>query len=182
MIKYVNEHDKRNQNWSRPSSTKGYQHKMKILFVCRGNVGRSQIAEALLKRELNDVKIAEVSNNPPENIKVLSAGTLLSGPEQAIGELTPAIDNVVDVMKEVGVDVSKNFRTQITEEMANDADRIILVVDERDPIPDYLVNNPKVEKWDVLDPKGQSLEFTRQVRDQINIFVKDLVAGLQKDL
>jgi protein-tyrosine-phosphatase len=152
---------------------------MKILFVCRGNVGRSQIAEALLKKELKDVEVVEVSNNPLVDIEVMSAGTLLSEPEQAIGELTPAIDNVVDVMKEVGVDVSKNFRTQITEEMANDADRIILVVDERDPIPEYLVNNPKVEKWDVLDPKGQSLEFTRQVRDQIGVFVKGLVVGLQ---
>jgi protein-tyrosine-phosphatase len=58
--------------------------------------------------------------------------------------------------------------------MVNAADKVILVVDERDPLPEYVIDNPKVMKWDVLDPKSQSLEFTRKVRDQIHAFVKDL--------
>jgi protein-tyrosine-phosphatase len=44
---------------------------MKILLVCRGNVARSQMAEALLKKE---------------GFEVQSAGTKLSGPEQPLGE------------------------------------------------------------------------------------------------
>lgn len=92
---------------------------MKILFICRGNVGRSQIAEALFKKEVGD------------SVLVYSAGTKLSGPEQAIGELTPGINNVIDVMNEIGIDISKNIRKQVTEDMAKDADKIILVVDER---------------------------------------------------
>jgi protein-tyrosine-phosphatase len=78
-------------------------------------------------------------------------------------------------MNEIGIDMTQNIRQNITPEMAEWADKIILVVDERDPIPDYLVTNPKVIKWDVLDPKGQSLEFTRDVRDQIIGLVKKFV-------
>ena len=137
---------------------------MKVLFVCRGNVGRSQIAEALLKKV--DSGRFEVS----------SAGTKLSGPEQPIGELMPAIKEVLDVMNEVGIDVSHNIRRQVTEEMANDADKIILVVDDNDPIPDYLTDNSKVIRWDVLDPKGKDLEFTRNVRNQITDLIKLFVA------
>lgn len=136
---------------------------MKVLFICRGNVGRSQMAEALLKKSVDD------------SYEVISAGTQLSGPEQPIGELSPAIDNVIEVMREEGVDISGNIRNQVTKEMADSADKIVLVVDERDPIPEYLVNNPKVIKWDVLDPKGQSLEFTREVRDQIKGLIKDFL-------
>ena len=135
---------------------------MKILFVCRGNVGRSVMAEALLKQQGGD-------------FEVTSAGTKLSGPEQPIGELKPAIDIVLDAMNEVGINVSGYVRKQITEEMVSNADKVILVVDERDPIPDYLINNQKVITWDVLDPKGQTLEFTRGIRDQINNLVQDFV-------
>lgn len=136
---------------------------MNILFVCRGNVGRSQMAEALLKKEAGDA------------FHVTSAGTALSGPEQPIGELTPGINEVLEVMNEVGIDVSGNIRQQLTPEMVAAADKVILVVDERDPLPDYVIDNPKVMKWEVLDPKGQSLEFTRQVRDQIRKYVNEFV-------
>lgn len=136
---------------------------MKVLFVCRGNVGRSQIAEALLKKEAGD------------RFDVSSAGTKLSGPEQPIGELMPAIKEVLDVMIEVGVDVSHNIRRQVTEEMVNGVDKIVLVVDENDPIPDYLTDNTKVIRWDVLDPKGKDLEFTRKVRDQIHGYIQKFV-------
>ena len=71
------------------------------------------------------------------------------------------------------ISISKNIRKQITKEMIDSFDKIILVMDNRDLIPDYLVDNPKVIRWDVLDPKGQSLEFTRQIKDQI----KDLISA-----
>lgn len=136
---------------------------MKVLFICRGNVGRSQIAESLFKKMTDD------------SFEVISAGTKLSGPEQPIGELSPAIDNVLTVMNEDGIDISKNIRHQVTELMANSSDKIILVVDEYDPIPDYLVDNPKVIRWSVPDPKNQSLEFTRNVRNQIKNLIEDFL-------
>ncbi len=136
---------------------------MKILFVCRGNVARSQIAEALLKSRGGDSFI------------VNSVGTKLSGPEQPIGELTPAINEVIEAMSEIGIDVSQNIRKQITEEAAQDADKIILVTDEHDPIPDYLTDSSKITHWHVLDPKGKDLEFTRNVRNQISDLVDQFI-------
>ena len=133
---------------------------MNILLVCRGNVARSQIAEAVFKRTAFGIH------------DVVSAGTKLSGPEQPIGELMPAISEVLEVMREDGDEIAHYVRKSVTEEMAEKADKIILIVDDRDPIPEYLLNNTKTIRWDVLDPKGQSLEFTRTVRDQI----KGLVA------
>ncbi len=138
---------------------------MKILFVCRGNVGRSQIAEALFS------KIA------PQH-EVLSAGTKLSGPEQPLGELRPGTDIVIDAMKEIGMDISNYRRKEVTKKMADDADKIVMVVDERDPVPDYLLNNPKVIIWDVLDPKGRTLEFTINTRKQIEGLLNEFVKSL----
>lgn len=134
---------------------------MKILFVCRGNVGRSQMAEALFRKKFANKH------------EVFSAGTKASA-ERPLGELSPAIDNVLAIMNEEGIDMSKNVSKQITEDMANMADKIILVVDDRDPIPDYLIDNPKVTKWNVLDPKGQDLEFTRETREQIKRLIDSM--------
>ncbi len=137
---------------------------MKILFVCRGNVARSQIAEVLLK------------NRGGNSFTVSSAGTKLSGPEQPLEELRPALNEVLGVMKEIGIDMSQNIRKQITEEMVLEADKIILVVDERDPIPDFLKNSHKiVVNWHVLDPKGKDLDFTRSVRNQISDLVDSFI-------
>lgn len=139
---------------------------MNILFACRGNVGRSQIAEALFKKETG------------EKYSIFSAGTKLSGPEEPIGELVPGTAAVIEVMNEIGIDVSKNIRKQITEDMVASADMVILVVDEHDPLPEYVVNNTKVTTWNVPDPKGQSLEFTRSVRDEIHEHVKELATNI----
>jgi len=110
--------------------------------------------------------------------EVISAGIKLSGAEQPIEELGSIIDNLNIVMKEEGLDISKNIRKQVTQEMINDAEKIILTVDERDLIPDNLRNNQKVVIWNVVDPKNQSLEFTRQIKDQI----KDLIENFLKSL
>lgn len=144
-----------------------------ILFLCRGNVGRSQIAEALFNKKAHDAGLGVVA---------ISAGTKLSGPEQPIGELSPGIDIVVDAMNEVGIDVSKNIRQSVTPDMVNGVDGVILVVDDRDPIPEYLIDNPKImARWDVLDPKGQTLDFTRDVRNQIAVFVDALIEKFKED-
>lgn len=108
-------------------------------------------------------------------MEAVSAGIKLSGPSQTLEELRPATDNVLEVMKEEGLDVSKEIRTQIDEKMAGEADKIILAVDESDYLPDYLINNPKVTNWEVADPKGKSLEETRNIKDRI----KELIFGLK---
>ncbi len=128
---------------------------MNILFVCRGNVARSQMAEVLFKKYIKG------------DYNVLSAGTKLSGPEQPIGELGEILDNMIAVMKEEGADVSGNIRNQLTPEMVSWAGKIFMITDENDPIPDYLSDSSKVTHWELPDPKNTSLEFHREVRDKI---------------
>jgi protein-tyrosine-phosphatase len=133
---------------------------MNILFICKGNVGRSQIAEALFRKKFNDEHV------------VVSAGTKLSGPEQAIGGLLPNIQEVLDVMSEEGIDIGGYIRKQLTEDMVENADKVIAVMEDTEELPEYLINSPKLIRWSVPDPKGQDLEFTRNVRDQIKEYIE----------
>ncbi len=127
---------------------------MKILFVCRGNVGRSQMAEALFKKYIKG------------DYSISSAGTKLSGEECPLVDL-PLAENVIDVIKEEGIDVSQNYRNQLTEEIFNKADKVVLVVDDADPLPDYVIGRDKVIRWSVPDPKGTTLERHREILNQI---------------
>ncbi|MFA6295080.1 MAG: arsenate reductase ArsC [Candidatus Paceibacterota bacterium] len=136
---------------------------MKILFICKGNVGRSQIAEALFRKMTNN------------KVDVISAGTKLSGPEQPIGELMPQIKEVLDVMNEEGVDISKSVRKQLTEKMVEDSDKVIAIIEDDEVLPDYLIKSSKLVRWNVPDPKGKELEFTRKTRDQIKAYIQDLL-------
>lgn len=101
----------------------------------------------------------------------MSAGTQLSGPEQTIGELLPHTREVLDVMMEEGLDISSRRRKQLTEDMAADADRIIALLEDSEALPPYLAESDKVTRWNVPDPKGKDLAFTRRVKDTI----KDLI-------
>lgn len=134
---------------------------MKILFICKGNVGRSQIAEAMCRKIHPDWEI-------------ISAGTQLSGPEQPIGELMPGIIEVLAVMKEEGIDASEAIRNQLTEKMVNEVDKVVVIIENDVVLPDFLSSSPKLIRWNIPDVKGKDLKFTRAVKEQI----KNLIAGL----
>ena len=135
----------------------------KILILCRGNVARSQMAEAFFHKL------------SPHPLNIISAGTLVPRPGEVLTSLLPRIAELITAMQEEGIDLSQKSRTQVTPEMVRAADQIILVIDDRDPVPDYVMDHQRVLRWDVLDPKGQSLEFTREVRDRIKGYVEEYI-------
>jgi arsenate reductase len=139
---------------------------MNILFVCKGNVGRSQIAEALF---------VELS---PEEHAVSSAGTDVSAEGQKLGDFEPA-QVVIDSLKEIGVEVSQKARNQLTPEMVEHADRIIVMTQEN--IPEYLRDNPKAIPWEVEDPQGGSLETLRETRKKITQLVLRLIKDVREE-
>ncbi|TSC63254.1 MAG: arsenate reductase [Parcubacteria group bacterium Athens0416_74] len=125
---------------------------MKVLFVCEGNVGRSQMAEGIFR---------ELSHGKHE---AFSAGTLvIKGDDHAL--------------KEIGVDASEYVREPVTQELVESADTVVVMARD-ETVPEYLKTSPKAIFWDVADPFEQSLEFTRRIRDQIRTHIEGLVTSM----
>ncbi len=137
---------------------------MNILFVCKGNIGRSQMAEALFK-QLNTEHA------------VMSAGTIVSADgEKADGMRLKDIifaGNVILSLQEKGIDVADNVRTQLTPELLDWADKAIVMA-EPETIPEYLEHSPKMEYWEISNPKGMNLNDHRDRINQIEVLVKKL--------
>lgn len=120
---------------------------MKILFVCTENAGRSQMAEGFL-------------NSMTEKHKGMSAGTR---PAKRVNSMT------IEVMREVGIDISKHYSKPLTHELLRRADRVITMgCSAKEACP-------MGEDWDIEDPKDASLEKFRRIRDRIKAKVEALV-------
>lgn len=137
---------------------------MRILFVCRANMFRSQIAGAFFKKFC-------------DKHEVESVGTLVNKEEgQKLKERNEKeVKLIIKVMKEVGIDIGENKIKQITLEMVEWADKIICMA-QKETIPDYLTESNKVICWDVKDAvHGSDYEFFVKSRDKIERLVKGLV-------
>jgi protein-tyrosine-phosphatase len=137
---------------------------VELLYVCRSNIGRSPIAEALTKKYFS-------------GHKVLSVGTIvkeMGREDKTIGSFGEDTTHLISALKEEGIDVSNNKLKQLTEEMVQSSDKVIVMA-EKKTIPDYLENNSKCIFWDIKDPKGMNLEETKKIRDQIKQKVKELL-------
>jgi arsenate reductase len=125
----------------------------KFLFVCVENAGRSQMAEAFAKHYGRGKNEAA------------SAGTMPSK------EVNPI---VIQVMREKGIDLSANKPKLITNEMVQEADKIIVMgCSAQGFCPAPLLN--KVIDWGIEDPKDKPIEKVREIRDEIEKRVKKLI-------
>jgi arsenate reductase len=124
------------------------------LFVCLHNAGRSQMSAALFERAAGGRHHA------------LSAGT------------TPADrvhPEVVDVMRELDIDLSGRTPQRLTPELAEQAD-VVVTMGCGDECP-YFPGKRYLD-WDLPDPKGRPLDEVRALRDEIAKRVDALVAEL----
>ena len=126
---------------------------LSVLFACVHNAGRSQMAAALFNQFAD-----------PAKARAISAGT------QPGDRVHPV---VVDVMREVGVDLSNVKPQKLTDTLAREA-QIHVTMGCGDACP--YVPGARVEDWPVQDPKGQPIETARVIRDEIARRVVDLVA------
>jgi arsenate reductase (thioredoxin) len=128
-----------------------------VLFVCQENSGRSQMAEGFFNR----------LNKNPDYVGV-SAGLT---PVDAIKPLA------VVVMKEKGVDISKQKPKNLTLEMIENALKIITMgcIKSCPAAPEE-----KTVDWKLQDPAGKQIEDYRRIRDEVEEKVKKLIAELGK--
>jgi protein-tyrosine-phosphatase len=105
----------------------------------------------------------------PNGFRAMSAGT------KPAKEVNPL---VVEVLREIGINVSANKPKQITPEMVAEADRIITMGCEPSGFcPAKFL--PKVEDWQVEDPSDKPLDKIRSIRDTIRQRVQILVRDLR---
>jgi arsenate reductase len=82
----------------------------------------------------------------------------------------------VQVMKEVGIDISSRKPKMITEQMISEADKVILMGCGRDACP---IAPKDVADWQIDDPVGKGIGKFREVRDIIKRRVEELLAELE---
>ncbi|HEX8763329.1 MAG TPA: hypothetical protein VF733_06270 [Candidatus Saccharimonadales bacterium] len=128
---------------------------MRILFICDGNVARSQEAELFINT-LSKGKHQAVS----------------AGVNPKIGK--PIDPTVVEVMKEIGYGMSKSVRKEIDKAVVNEAD-IIVSFKAAEELPEFVRCKDNVRYWEVADPARQSIEFHREIRDLVKSKVEALL-------
>jgi len=128
-----------------------------VLFVCVHNAGRSQMAAALLDHHARG------------RVRVRSAG---SAPADRVN---PA---VVEVMAEIGLDLSKEFPKPLSDDAVRAAD-VVITMGCGDACPFY--PGKRYLDWELPDPAGRDVDAVRPIRDEIDARVRALLAELVPD-
>jgi protein-tyrosine-phosphatase len=127
------------------------------LFVCLHNGGRSQMSQALLERAAEGRHSA------------LSAGTT---PGERVHP------EVVEVMRELGIDLADRVPRALTVELAQQAD-VVVTMGCGDACP-YIPGKRYID-WNLADPKGRPIDEVRATRDEIQRRVTVLIAELDEE-
>src|SRR5919199_3465903 len=128
------------------------------LFVCLHNAGRSQISAALLER-------ASAGRH-----RALSAGS----EADPNGRVHP---QVIEVMRELGIDLSDRRPQRLTTELAEQAD-VVVTMGCGDACP-YIPGRRYID-WDLPDPAGMPVDEVRAVRDDIAERVEQLIDEMDR--
>ena len=122
-----------------------------VLFVCKHNTGRSQMAEAYTRLFCDSM------------FDVASAGTIAADKPDA---------GVVQAMAEDGVDISSARPKLVSKDVLDRADFVITMGCDVEGVSRI------DEDWSLPDPKGQSPERVREIRDTIKAKALGLVARI----
>jgi arsenate reductase (thioredoxin) len=128
----------------------------RVMFVCKKNSRRSQMAEGF-SRTLGEGKIAVSS----------------SGLESSFVDPT-----TVQVMSEIGIDISHQTSKPLDNFKAEDYDAVISLCGCGVNLPEEWVIRNVFEDWQLDDPEGQDIETFRRVRDEVKQRVVKLIESL----
>lgn len=128
-------------------------HQLKTyLFACVHNAGRSQMAAALFNMHADQT-----------GCLAISAGT------EPADHVHP---EVVEVMREIGIDLSSARPRRLTDDLARAAS-VLVTMGCGEACP--FVPGLRIIDWALPDPKGQSVQAVRAIRDEIHHRVKELI-------
>jgi len=128
--------------------------KSTVLFVCIHNAGRSQMAAGYMT--------------------ALSGGAVevRSGGSEPGTEINPI---AIQAMAEEGIDISQGVPQLMTTEQVRDSD-VVITMGCGDVCP--IFPGKRYEDWELVDPKGKSIEEVRPIRDDIKQRVEALLADI----
>lgn len=134
--------------------------RQRVLILCTGNSARSQMAEGLLRSEAGD------------RFDVQSAGV-------SPGSVRP---EAIEVMKEIGIDISKHRSKSVDEFVRQDFDYIITVCDNaKETCPVFPGKAQRIHQ-NFEDPPpasvgdyGFRMQIFRRVRDEIRDWLKEFI-------
>ena len=126
------------------------------MFVCRRNSCRSQMAEGFA-RTLGKGKI-----------EVTSSGL----------EASRVHPTAIEVMSEVGIDLTNQTSNALSNFQANDYDAVISMCGCGTSLPKEWVMQEVFEDWELEDPDGKPIETFHRVRNEIKERVSNLIEQL----
>lgn len=147
-----------NENTACNETTVGNETKrkaIKVIFACVHNAGRSQMAASFFNLYCNQTKAFALSagTNPGTNVHA----------------------EVLAVMKEEGLDLSNIKPQLLTDKLAEEAEMLITMgCGETCP----MIPGLKRADWGLPDPKGQTIDRVREIRDEVKKRVQNLVKEL----
>lgn len=128
----------------------------KVMFVCKRNSCRSQMAEGFAKTLGKD------------KIQVTSSGL----------EASRVHPTAIEVMSEIGIDISHQTSDPLSNFKADDYDAVISLCGCGVNLPPEWVTQEIFEDWQLDDPDGQPIETFHRVRDEIKERVINLINKL----
>ena len=134
---------------------KPYLNRKKVLFACRENACRSQMAGAFAQSIAGD------------KLDVLNGGSQPAGKINA---------DMAKVMEEKGIDMAFRIPRTIDAAISNNPPDVIVTMGCGEECP--FVPGAQRQDWDLPDPAGKPIEFMRDVRDEIEKRVKNLVTEI----
>ena len=134
------------------------EKRKKILFVCVENAGRSQMAEGFCQKYA-------------KKFEAVSAG---------IEPKSKLIPEVVMVMNEIGIDITKQKPKLLSNEMIVDSIKTVnMGCMDKGSCPSLFVKD--VLDWNIVDPNGKTIEEIKNIRDQIKFEVLTLIKKLEDE-
>ena len=125
-----------------------------VLFVCIHNAGRSQMAAGYMTALSGDT------------VEVRSSG---SEPGDQINPIA------IQAMAEEGIDISLGIPRLMTTEQVRDSD-VVITMGCGDVCP--IFPGKRYEDWELVDPKGKSIDEVRPIRDNIKRRIEQLLAEI----